>query len=177
MAAALLRHFVTGPIKTRPAVVDSPSIVSDVWNVFKLPFQAASYLITGDEEEAPADPVGLHGHSLRLLLVLALDNTPLLGNEMDDGDDYFKDALQTCDDSESTHTILPLVVGQHDAERPFLISFASLYTAVCGDVAGGELLHEEEAMLLYLLVSTNQRFDRYVIGTNCTGHTSQTLCH
>ena len=157
----MLRNFVSGPVNSVPVPAESPSIVSDVWNVFKLPFQAASYLITGDEEAVTGDPVGLHGHSLRLLLVLAFDNAPLPGNDMDEGEDYFKEAFQTFEDSEGTNS-LPASGGQHDAEPPFLISFASVYTAVCGDVAGGELMHEEEAMLLYLLISTNKRYDRYV---------------
>ena len=182
LAAALMRHFVSGPLDLIPPPEEEPSIVGDVWNVFKLPFQAALDLVAGEDELEPQDAVGLHGHSLRLLLVLGMDASFVPHQEMGESEDFLKAALAGFGDSDAAAAVSAAVAGgasgaaagnaghagalgaaaSRDDGRPFAVSYSSLYTSICGDVAAGELMHEEEALLLYFLVSTNMQFDRYL---------------
>lgn len=169
-AAALARHFVAGPFDLKPPPEEEPSIVGDVWNVFKLPFQAALDLVAGEGDAEPQDPVGLHGHSLRLLLVLGMDASFVPHQELGESEDFFKAALAGFGDSGGVAAVGtagaagPAVAAREYAgkESPFVLSYANLYSSICGDVAAGELMHEEESLLLYFLVSTNKQFDRYL---------------
>lgn len=181
LAAALTHHFVSGPLDFKPAPEEEPSIVGDVWNVFKLPFQAALDLVAGEDEWEPHNSVGLHGHSLRVLLVLGMDVSFVPHQELRESEDFFKAALAEFGDSDAaTAAAAAATAGTaaaaaakdagalraaselEDDGKPFAVSYSSLYTSICGDVAAGELMHEEEALLLYFLVSTNMQFDRYL---------------
>lgn len=129
-AAALARHFVAGPFDLKPPPEEEPSIVGDVWNVFKLPFQAALDLVAGEGDAEPQDPVGLHGHSLRLLLVLGKG---LIGCA---GDDQFLRAK----DRASCPFVVDALMELTDE---VLECYQGWYRIVAGDISSCRLAAED----------------------------------
>jgi hypothetical protein len=69
--------------------------------------------------------------------------------------DFFQEALQNFGDLDGQ----PKSMSSEASSTPFLLSFSSIYAAICGSE---ELLHEEETLLLYLLVTRNAQFDHYL---------------